>query len=127
VSELDQQWMQLAPPRRELVVCTARIAPLHDPSIFELAKAREAAGIKAWAEWGAVHSSAIVDQGSPLGKTKRAAAQGITDTKNNMAAYAIVQAESHEAAAKMFANHPHFAVLPGDSVEIMECLPMPER
>ena len=90
-------------------------------------KEREAAGMKAWMDWGAAHAGAIVDQGTPLGKTKRAAAPGITDIKNNMTGYVIVQAESHEAAARMFERHPHFTVFPGDSVEIMECLPLPER
>ena len=90
-------------------------------------KALEASGFKAWMEWGMVNSAAIVDQGSPLGKTKRASAQGITDIKNSMTGYVIVQAESHEAAARLFENHPHFAIFPGDSVEIMECLPLPDR
>ena len=85
----------------------------------------DAAGVKAWEEWAMAHGEAIVDQGSPLGKTKRAAAEGITDIKNNMTGYVIVQAESHEAAAKMFERHPHFTMFPGDSVEIMECLPLP--
>jgi hypothetical protein len=93
----------------------------------EKRKAREASGFKAWMEWGVAHSAAIVDRGTPLGKTKRASPEGITDIKNVMAGYVIVQAESHAAAAKMFENHPHFAVFPGDSVEIMECLPLPER
>jgi hypothetical protein len=88
-------------------------------------KALQAEGIKAWMQWGTTHAAAIVDQGSPLGKTKRAARDGIGDTKNNIAGYVIVQAESHEAAAKLFENHPHFAIFPGDSVEIMECLPIP--
>jgi hypothetical protein len=90
-------------------------------------KAREASGIDAWMKWGEDHSAAIVDQGSPLGKTKRASQQGITDTKNNIAGYVIVQAESHEAAARLFAKHPHFTIFPGDSVEIMECLPLPRQ
>jgi hypothetical protein len=88
-------------------------------------KAREAAGIDAWMAWGEANSAAIVDQGAPLGKTKRAAAQGISDIKNSMTGYVIVRAESHEAAAKLFINHPHFTIFPGDSVEIMECLPLP--
>jgi hypothetical protein len=91
----------------------------------EARNALEASGVKAWMEWGQANSAAIVDQGSPLGKTKRASAQGITDIKNSMAGYVIVQAESHEAAARLFANHPHFTIFPGDSVEIMECLPLP--
>jgi hypothetical protein len=90
-------------------------------------KELEAAGFKAWMDWGGAHADAIVDQGAPLGKTKRAAKEGISDIKNSVAGYVIVQAESHEAAAKMFERHPHFAVFPGDSVEIMECLPLPAR
>ena len=48
-----------------------------------------------------------------------------SDTESK-AGYVVVQAESHEAAAKMFEGHPHFTIFPGDSVEIMECLPIPE-
>jgi hypothetical protein len=85
----------------------------------------EAKGMKAWMDWGTVNAAAIVDQGSPLGKTKRASKQGIADMKNALTGYVIVQAESHAAAAQLFENHPHFAIFPGDSVEIMECLPLP--
>ena len=78
-------------------------------------------------DWGKTHSASIVDQGSPLGKTKRMAPEGLSDIKNVMVGYVIIQAESHEAAAKLFENHPHFTIFPGDSVEIMECLPLPQR
>ena len=88
-------------------------------------KAREAQGMQAWMDWGAANAAAIVDHGSPLGKTKRASPQGIADIKNSMTGYVIIRAESHEVAAKLFENHPHFSIFPGDSVEIMECLPMP--
>jgi hypothetical protein len=33
--------------------------------------------------------------------------------------------ESHEAAARLFENHPRFAVFPGDAIEVMECLAIP--
>ena len=89
-------------------------------------QAREAAGMKAWMDWGMKHAAAIVDQGAPLGKTKRASPEGVTDIKNVMTGYVIIQAESHAAAAKLFDEHPHFTIFPGDSVEIMECLPLPE-
>lgn len=88
-------------------------------------KEREASGIKAWGDWITANKGSIVVQGGPLGKTKRTSAQGISDTKNTMTGYVVVQAESHEAAAKLFENHPHFTIFPGDSVEIMECLPIP--
>jgi len=44
-----------------------------------------------------------------------------------MTAYTVVRAESHEAAARMFENHPHFTIFPGESIEVMECTPIPER
>jgi hypothetical protein len=88
-------------------------------------KTLEAKGMKAWMDWAATHANVIVDHGGPLGKTKRAARNGISDIKNSMAGYTIVQAESHEAAARLFENHPHFTIFPGDSVEIMEQLPIP--
>jgi hypothetical protein len=88
-------------------------------------KEREQTGMKAWMDWGVTNQASIVDQGSPLGKTKRASREGISNVTNLMTGYAIVQAVSHEAAAKLFENHPHFTRFPGDSVEIMECLPLP--
>jgi hypothetical protein len=87
---------------------------------------REGAGMKAWQKWALDHAPSIVGQGGPLGRTKRIDAGGITDTRNAMAAYTVVQAESHEAAARLFLNHPHFMLFPGDSVELMESLPIPE-
>jgi hypothetical protein len=88
-------------------------------------KKLEAAGIKAWGDWMTTHHADIVVAGGPLGKTKRIAAPGVSDTKNNMTGYVVVRAASHEAAAKMFEKHPSFAHFPGDSVEIMEVLPIP--
>jgi hypothetical protein len=89
-------------------------------------KSLEAEGLQAWMDWGKTNAVHIVDQGTPLGKTKRASPDGIADARNSMTGYVIVEAESHEAAAELFANHPHFSIFPGDSVEIMECLPLPE-
>jgi hypothetical protein len=88
-------------------------------------KQREAAGMQAWGDWMTTHKSVIVVTGGPLGKTKKADGEGITDIRNNMVGYVVVAAESHDAAARMFVNHPHFTIFPGDSVEIMECLPIP--
>jgi hypothetical protein len=87
---------------------------------------REAEGMQAWKRWVEDNAQAIVDNGAPLGKTKRVTKDGIADTRNNLAAYTVVQAESQEAAARLFEGHPHFTIFPGDGVEIMECLPMPQ-
>lgn len=86
---------------------------------------REARGIAAWLDWAKVNAGAIVDRGTPLGKTKRVSHDGVADTKNAVAGYVIVRAESHADAARLFENHPHFSIFPGESVEIMECLPSP--
>ncbi|HEV7614145.1 MAG TPA: hypothetical protein VGO37_19870 [Steroidobacteraceae bacterium] len=90
-------------------------------------KKTEALGMKAWGDWMEAHKSSIVVQGGPVGKTKRVGPQGVSDTKNNITGYLILKAESHEAAAKLFENHPHFTIFPGDAVEVMECLPIPTQ
>lgn len=88
-------------------------------------KQRENAGMQAWGQWVAQHQGAIVDVGTPVGKTLRISSNGIEGARNQLTAYTVVRAESHEAAAKMFEGHPHFAIFPGESIEVMECLPMP--
>ena len=70
----------------------------------EKRKEREKAGMEGWMKWAKDNEASIVDLGSPLGKTKRIDAKGISDTKNEITAYTIVQAESHEAAAELFAG-----------------------
>ena len=87
---------------------------------------RTAQGIAAWHTWMATNKAAIVQEGGPLGRTKSIGDSGIADIRNNMAAWVVVRAETHEAAAKLFVNHPHYTLFPGDGVEVMECLPVPE-
>jgi hypothetical protein len=91
----------------------------------EQRKANDTKGMEAWQKWVKAHEKSIVDGGSPLGKTKRVTRDGIADFRNNLAAYTVVEAQSYDEAAKMFLDHPHFTIFPGDGVEIMECLPLP--
>jgi hypothetical protein len=88
-------------------------------------RTKERQGMAAWTAWVEMHQGAIVSMGGPLGKTKRVTEKGIENTSNHLAAFTVVRAESHEAAAKLFENHPHFAIFPGDSVEIMPVMPIP--
>jgi hypothetical protein len=90
-------------------------------------QARIASGMAAWGNWMSTHKAALVVEGGPLGRTKCVNASGVTDSKNDLTGYVVVRAESHEAAARMFERHPHFAIFPGESVEIMECLPIPSQ
>src|ERR1700690_94434 len=88
-------------------------------------KELQAKGMAAWNAWAEKHKSAIVNRGAPLAKTKRVTAGGVTDVRNAMAAYTIVRADSHEAAAKVFKDHPHFMMFSGEAIEVMECLQIP--
>jgi hypothetical protein len=91
----------------------------------EQRRAKEREGISAWKAWVEKHQGSIVGTGGPLGKTKKVTQRGIQDVSNEMGAYTVVCAESHEAAAKLFENHPHFVIFPGESVEIMPVLSVP--
>jgi hypothetical protein len=88
-------------------------------------RAKEQQGMAAWHAWANKHQAAIVAMGGPLGKTKKVDQGGVADIANQMGAFTVVRAASHEAAAKMFEGHPHFAIFPGESIEIMPVLPIP--
>jgi hypothetical protein len=81
--------------------------------------------MKLWELWRQQHADSIVEAGGPLGKTKSVGIDGVTEVKNEIDGYSIIQAESHEEAAKLFGlDHPHFNIV-GATVEVMELVPMP--
>jgi hypothetical protein len=88
-------------------------------------RTKEQEGMAAWKTWVEKHHAAVYAMGGPLGKTKKITERGIEDVSNEMGAFMVVRAESHEAAAKLFEQHPHFTIFPGESVEIMPVLPIP--
>src|SRR5262245_8719623 len=63
-----------------------------------------------WRKWMAVHAKVFADQGAGVGKTKRVDAQGLSDAKNDIMLYSIIEADSHQSAAKMFEKHPHLGI-----------------
>lgn len=88
-------------------------------------KAKEKEGMAAWKAWVEKHQASLAEMGGPLGKTKKVGSSGVSDISNELGAFTVVRAASHEAAAKMFENHPHFSIFPGEAVEIMPVLPIP--
>ena len=70
-----------------------------------------------WDEWMKTHGAKIKETAG-AGKTKRVTKEGITDTKNDVMMFSLVEAETHEEVAEMFKNHPHFGI-PEASIEIM--------
>jgi hypothetical protein len=82
-------------------------------------------GMDAWMKWMNANKASIVEGGAPLGKTKRVDSNGASNTKNEVGGYSVVQAESHDAATKIFGkDHPHLQ-MPGAWIEIMEIMPVP--
>jgi hypothetical protein len=71
------------------------------------------AGMHAWMDWSERNRDAIVELGSPLG--------GDSDVSG----YSIVQAESRDAAAELFEDHPHLRMPADSSIELLEFLPLP--
>ena len=76
-----------------------------------------------WRNWMSDHATMFIDKGAGVGKTKCVAAQGTSDARNNIMLYAIVEAETHDAAAKTFEGHPHLQI-PQSSIEVMEIHPL---
>jgi hypothetical protein len=81
-------------------------------------------GMDAWTKWAKKNEKAIVDLGAPLGKTKRVASAGMSDTKNGITGYSIVQGKSVDSVGKIFKNHPHLH-MKGTSIDLIECVSIP--
>lgn len=79
----------------------------------------DAKGIAQWMAWEERHAAVILDRGGMVGKTTRVTKQGIAQATNPFCGYLVVEAETAEAAAKLFQDHPHITVFPGDGVDIM--------
>jgi hypothetical protein len=82
--------------------------------------------MKAWGEWHVAHADAIVDSGSPLGANVRVTRDQTKPVGNQVVAWMLVESGSAEDAAAMFSRHPHVLLLPGNTVDVMELLPVPE-
>ena len=81
------------------------------------------ASMKEWGAWMESHKANIADMGAPVGKTKEVTKEGVSDIKNDIGGYGIIQAETHDAAAQILADSPHFSRING-SVEVMEIMEM---
>lgn len=85
-------------------------------------RTKDAAGLAALAAWDEAHRDVIVYAGGPLGPTKRVSGDGIADIVNELTVFMVVRAPTHEAAARLFENHPHCTIFPCDAVEVMPLL-----
>ncbi len=112
--------MSDATKRKFLAFYMAPIAVLEawaktDPEVRKPAEQKMQAE---WGQWMAAHGT-MLSLTAAAGKTKRVTAGGVADAKNEIMLYSLVEADSHEAAAKLFENHPHLQI-PQSSIEVME-------
>lgn len=85
-------------------------------------------GLPAWEAWEKAHADMIVDKGGMVGGTLRASPTGIAPAQNDICGYIVIEADTIDAAASIFEDHPHFSIFPGSGVDIMPFVtpfPMP--
>lgn len=84
----------------------------------ETRKAAEETMRSAWQKWMRDNAPMLTST-EAAGKTKSITSAGISDSNNDIILYSIVEAESHDAAAKAFEHHPHLQI-PQSSIQVME-------
>lgn len=91
----------------------------------ELSEGDRAAFMTAWGQWAQFHSAALLDPGAPLFRKKRIRESGVEDFEDDKTGYAIVTADSHDDAVEIFSSHPHLGLNRGNSIDVLECPPVP--
>lgn len=112
--------MTASNPKKFLVLYLAPVEVLAswaktDPAVKKAAEEKMRAE---WQRWMSDHAK-MITLTEAAGKTKETTSAGIADTKNDIMLYSIVEAESHDIAAKAFARHPHLQI-PQSSIQITE-------
>ena len=69
--------------------------------------------------WFTKYKDVLKGTGWPLGKTKTVSKAGVADGRNDLNFAIIVEADSHEAAAAIMAESPHFTI-PDSTIDVME-------
>jgi len=85
------------------------------------------AGLKAWEEWSKHNAAAIVATDVMVGKTRRVTTAGIAEAQNQIAGFLIVEAADITAAARLFQDHPHITIFPGDGIDVMPVVSEPPK
>jgi hypothetical protein len=95
------EWQKTEPPQRE---------------------AAEKKMMQDWAAWSTAHADTILST-EVGGKTKHVVTAAVSDTRNDIVLYSLVQGASHEAVAQLYQSHPHLQI-PDASIQVMEVKPM---
>jgi hypothetical protein len=80
------------------------------------------AGMDMWMNWMKRVSTSLVDNGAPTGEGTTLG--GNKASGDSVGGYGVVQAESLDAAKKLFEGHPHLH-MPGGWIELLEIMKIP--
>ena len=86
----------------------------------ELDEQQQADFADAWAAWAQRHQGALVDPGAPGYRGMRFTGDGVQNFMDASSGYAIVRADSHEEAVRIFSEHPHRRFFPGNSMVVRD-------
>lgn len=92
-----------------------------DASTEQLSDDQQGEFLRAWAAWAQAHQDALVDPGAPLYRKKVLTANGVEGFVDAKVGYAIVAADSHDEAVRIFSEHPHLSLREGNSIEVLQC------
>jgi hypothetical protein len=80
-------------------------------------------GMAMWMRWAEKAGPALIDMGSPVGKSRTVPSAG-ADTGVPVAGFSILEADSADALNALLDDHPHLHA-PGAVLEVLEYLPIP--
>ncbi len=80
-------------------------------------------GMAMWMKWAEKAGPALVDLGSPIGKSQTLPKAG-TDTGVPVCGFSILEADSPATVTSLLEEHPHLHA-PGAVIEVLEYLPLP--
>ena len=82
-------------------------------------------GMEPWVRWFDAHQQALVEMGAPTGNEMNVTKAGSSRPSTFIGGFSIVQAEDRNAVQAMLSDHPHF-LMEGNSIEVLELIPMPD-
>ncbi|MBL9100659.1 MAG: hypothetical protein JNL82_06865 [Myxococcales bacterium] len=88
-------------------------------------EAIDRAGLAAWGAWERRNAAAIVATDIMVGKTVRVTTSGVSEARNQIAGFLVVEAADLAAAADLFRDHPHITIFPGDGIDVMPVVTAP--
>ena len=81
--------------------------------------------MKEWENWMSLHKASFVEQGQPLGSTKRVTSGKVSDVRNDLTLVWNSPGRITRGGGKLFADSPHLQI-PQAYIEVMEITDMSE-